>query len=106
MSLRSRVRRSYGGLQALALISETACKSARVRCPFLSLKSCVMGSSGQLCAGKGGLQFDRPCVEPALPSFLFWGLKNADWQMIRAEKEKGWRELNHASLCMVNGGEC
>jgi hypothetical protein len=53
-----------------------------------------MESSGQLCAGKGGLRFDRPCVEPALSRFLFWGLRNADWQMIRTEKEKGWPELN------------
>src|SRR3954463_15573983 len=94
MSLRRRVRRSYRGLQAWALISETACKSARVRCPFLSLKSVVMGSSSQLCAGKGGLRFDRPCVEPAPSRFFFWGLRNADWQMIRTEKEKGWPEFN------------
>jgi hypothetical protein len=25
---------------------------------------------------------------------LFWGLRNADWQMIRTEKEKGWPEFN------------
>jgi hypothetical protein len=53
-----------------------------------------MRSSGQLCAGKGGLRFDRPCVEPAPSKFFFWGLRNADWQKTRTEKEKGWRELN------------
>jgi hypothetical protein len=53
-----------------------------------------MGSSGQLCAGKGGLRFDRPSVEPAPSRFFLWGLRNADWQMIRTEKEKGWPELN------------
>jgi hypothetical protein len=53
-----------------------------------------MGSSGQLRAGKGGLRFDRPCVEPAPSDFFFWGLRNADWQMTRTEKEKGWPELN------------